>query len=41
MTELQKILGTAGVAQAMGQMSAAFAKPDAARAVAAAVMGLA
>ena len=41
LSELQKILGGAGVIQALSQASASFAKPDAARAVAAAVLELA
>lgn len=41
LSELQKILGGAGVIQALSQASASFAKPDAARAVATAVLELA
>lgn len=40
-SELKKILGDAGVMQAMSQASAAFAKPDAARAIAVAVLEMA
>jgi UDP-N-acetylglucosamine--N-acetylmuramyl-(pentapeptide) pyrophosphoryl-undecaprenol N-acetylglucosamine transferase len=41
MAEFQKVLGDANLMQAMSQASAAFAKPDAARAVAATVLELA